>query len=619
MVERVSVLLEPMNITVEAQKGNVLLSILRDTEVGVESICGGRGDCGKCKVILVGGEVEDLSQKWQKHLSNQQFSEGYRLACQIRVVSDCVFRIPVESRILGPKILFSFPRTLKSIDPASKKYLARRVKLNDARHPPASALIEILDYSGPMPQLTEESSNKIQTLAYDATVTFALSETDGRPEIVSTELGDKTSSNYGLAIDVGTTTIVVALVNLNDGRILGIESDLNKQITYGEELVTRIGFSQESEGLRKLQDAVLKTVNDLVDQLSMKVGINITDLTDVTIGANTVMNHLLTGMEVTHLTEVNSKVSRKPTIRKSGELGIHANMNAYVYCLPNVSRFLGGDVIGGIVASGLTGSDDLSLLIDMGTNGEIAFGNKDWLVSCSCASGPAWEGEGIRFGMRGMDGAIEHVIIDHATLQASYSVIGNSLPKGICGSGMIDVAAEMFSSGLLDFTGKIMKKNTDLIRIGHEGLEYVVAKREKTSIEQDIVVTQRDISYIMDSKAAVCGAIIVLMEKYNLSIHDVKNFYLAGAFGAFTDLKNATTLGVFPEFPNSRVYPLGNGSLAGAYAALLSKSRRLEMEKAAEKMMYVDLLVETDFLDAYSYSAYIPGKREFFPSFGRLS
>jgi uncharacterized 2Fe-2S/4Fe-4S cluster protein (DUF4445 family) len=184
---------------------------------------------------------------------------------------------------------------------------------------------------------------------------------------------------------------------------------------------------------------------------------------------------------------------------------------------------------------------------------------------------------------------------------------------------MIDVAAEMFSSGLLDFTGKIVKKNTGLVRMGHEGLEYVIAEREKTSIDQDIVVTQRDISYIMDSKAAVCGAIIVLMEKYNLSIHDVKSFHLAGAFGAFTDIKNATTLGVFPEFPNSRVNPLGNGSLAGAYAALLSKAGRLEMEKAAEKMMYVDLLVETDFLDAYSSSAYIPGKREFFPSFNRSS
>ncbi|MCJ7770436.1 ASKHA domain-containing protein, partial [Candidatus Bathyarchaeota archaeon] len=562
LVEQVSVLLEPMNITVEDQKGTILLRILRDAEVGIETICGGRGDCGKCKVILVNGEAEDISPKWQKYLSPQQFSEGYRLACQVRVMSDCVFRIPVESRILMPKILFSFPTTLRSIDPASKKYLARRVELNDCRRLPVSAPIEILDYSGPIPQMTEETSNKIQALAEDAFMTFALSETNGHPAIVSIELGDKTSSNYGLAIDIGTTTIAVALVNLNDGRILGTESGLNKQMTYGEELVTRIGFSQESEGLRELQDAVLKTVNDLVDQLSLDVGISITDLTDVTVGANTVMNHLLTGMDVTYLNEANSKVSRKPIIRKSGELGLHANMNAYVYCLPNVSRFLGGDVVGGIVASGMTESDDLSLLIDMGTNGEIVFGNRDWLVSCSCASGPAWEGEGIRFGMRGMDGAIEHVKIDPSTLKTSFTVIGDSLPKGICGSGIIDVAAEMFSSGLLDFTGKIVKKDTDLVRMGREGLEYVIATRDKTGIDRDIVVTQRDMSYIIDSKAAVCGAIIVLMEKYNLAIHDVGNFHLAGAFGAFTDIKNATTLGVFPEFPNSRVNPLGDGSLA---------------------------------------------------------
>ncbi len=617
MVERVSVLLEPMNTKVEAQKGTILIDVLRDAGIGVESICGGRGDCGRCKVILLNGKIDDLSSKWQKYLSPQQFSEGYRLACQIRVLSDCVFRIPIESRIVMPKILFNFPKMLRSCDPASKKYLVKRVEQNDYGHLPLSSPVEIVGYSGPMPRITDEISNEIQTHANDAYMTFAISETNGHPEIVSTEPGDKTSSNYGLAIDVGTTTIAVALVNLNDGGILEIESGLNKQMTYGEELITRIAFSQESEGLRKLQDAVLRAVNDLVSQLSSETDISISDLTDITVGANTVMNHLLMGMDVTYLNQVNSRVSRRPIVRRSGELGIRANMNGYVYCLPNVSRFLGGDVVGGVVASGMTESDDLSLLIDMGTNGEIVFGNKDWLVSCSCASGPAWEGEGIRFGMRGMEGAIDHVTIDPSTLEASFTVIGDSLPKGICGSGIIDVAAEMFSSGILDFTGKIVKGNTGPVRIGHEGLEYVIATREKTGINQDIVVTQRDMSYVLDSKAAVCGAIIVLMEKYNISIHDVRNFHLAGAFGAFMDIKNATKLGVFPEFPNSRVNPLGNGSLAGAYAALLSKKRRLEMEETAEKMMYVDLLAETDFLEAYSSATYIPGKREFFPSSNR--
>jgi uncharacterized 2Fe-2S/4Fe-4S cluster protein (DUF4445 family) len=251
----------------------------------------------------------------------------------------------------------------------------------------------------------------------------------------------------------------------------------------------------------------------------------------------------------------------------------------------------------------------------MGTNGEIIFGNREWLVSCSCASGPAWEGEGIKFGMRGMDGGIDHIKIDPETFKASYTVIGDTLPKGICGSGIIDLSTEMFSVGILDFTGKLIAGKTTLVRRGHDGLEYVVATKEKTAIDQDIVITQQDMAYVIDSKAAVCGAIMVLLKKFNLSIYDVKNFFLAGAFGTYTDLKNATILGVFPEFPNAKVLPIGNGSLAGAYAALLSNEKRQEAEAVAEKMMYIDLILDTDFIETYSLAVYIPGKKELFPSF----
>jgi uncharacterized 2Fe-2S/4Fe-4S cluster protein (DUF4445 family) len=281
-----------------------------------------------------------------------------------------------------------------------------------------------------------------------------------------------------------------------------------------------------------------------------------------------------------------------------------------------VSRFLGGDAVGDILASGMYDSDELSLLVDMGTNGEIIFGNNTWLMSCSCASGPAFEGGGMRFGMRAMRGGIEHVKINPETFAAEYTVIGDTAPRGICGSGIIDAAAEMFSAGVLDFTGKIVEGSTPLVRKGREKLEYVLVPAEKTAIEKDIVITQSDMDYLMDSKAATCGSMIVLMRKLKVSVYDVKNVYLAGAFGAYADPRNLTKFGIFPEFPNAEVSPIGNGSIAGAYAALLSVEKRRKAEEIARKMFYVDLLEDPMFSDAYSESLYIPGSKEYFPTYG---
>jgi len=445
-----------------------------------------------------------------------------------------------------------------------------------------------------------------------------LSLSSGHPEIIDVEPGDKTGSNYGLAIDLGTTTVVAFLVDLTNGKILGKMSELNSQITYGEALVSRISYASTPEGLRRLQEKAVESINDLIDKLVSESKIRKEEITDICIGGNTVMNHLLAGIDTSYLAYVdgNKKVSRDPIIRKTKELGIHANPEAYIYCLPNVSRFLGGDAVGDVLASGMYDSEEISLLVDMGTNGEIIFGNNMWLMSCSCASGPAFEGGGIRFGMRAMRGGIEHVKINPETFEAEYTVIGNTRPRGICGSGIIDAAAEMFPVGLLDFTGKIVEGKAPLVSKGIDGLEYVLVPAEKTAIGRDIVITQRDMDYLMDSKGAACGAIITLMRKLKISIYDVKNVYLAGAFGAYTDLKNATKFGIFPEFPNAKIHPIGNGSIAGAYATLLSVEKRKKAEEIAKKMFYVDLLVDSMFADAYSESIYIPGSKEFFPTYG---
>jgi len=612
MVDRVKVIFNPMDKVVEVERGTILLDAIREAGINIRTICGGDGDCGTCKVILNKGEVSHVSTKYKDWLSPQEMSEGYYLACQIRILSDGEFTIPVESRIANPKILLSTEMLIDTLDPESKKYLVSLLPAQSGEH----RQIRLDDYSGPSPKVSDDIYNRL--LLMKEPITATLSRVNTTPEIIDIESGDRTSSNYGLAIDVGTTTIVALLIDLTNGKILGKASALNKQITYGETLITRIAFSRKVEnGLRKLQQAVVQTINDLVNRLTSSAGIKNEEITSVSAGGNTVMNHLLAGVDVDYLwfVDANDKVPRRPVIKKAKDLGLHTNPEAYVYCLPNVSRFLGGDAVGDVVASGMYDSDEISLFVDMGTNGEIIFGNKDWLVSCSVASGPAFEGAGVRFGMRAMRGAIEHVKINPESLEAEYTVIGNEPPIGICGSGLIDAAAEMFQVGVLDFRGKIVAGRTPLVREGRDGLEYVIAPAEKTAIARDIVITQRDMDYFMDSKGAALGGIMVLMKKFNFSIYDVKNLYLAGAFGAYTDLKNATKLGIFPEFPNAKIRPIGNGSLSGAYATLVSMKKRDHANTIAQSMLYIDLLADLMFAETYSEAIYIPGPKELFPSY----
>ncbi len=614
MRDLIKIFFDPMNKEIEVKRGTILLDAIREADIRIESICGGKGECGKCKVTLMKGEVSRLSTKCEKFLSHQEISEGHHLACQIRVLSDSEFTIPVESLVAHPKILTSTKMGIERLDPASKKYLVTLQPTRDDKH----HSIKLEGYSGPTPKVSDEIYKRLLSMEPEQQITATLSRTNTPSEVINIESGDRTSSNYGLAIDVGTTTIVAVLTDLTSGQVLGEASALNKQITYGETLLTRIAFSRKAHGgLQKLQQAVVQSINDLLDQLTSNAGIKNEEITSISAGGNTVMNHLLAGIDVDYLwyVDANDKVSRTPIIKKAKDLGLHTNPEAYVYCLPNVSRFLGGDATGDVIASGMYNSDETSLLVDMGTNGEIILGNKNWLVSCSVASGPAFEGAGVKFGMRGMQGGIEHVKINPESFEAEYTVIGNTLPKGICGSGIIDAAAEMFSAGILDFRGKIVEGSTSLVRKGRDGLEYVVVPAEKTVISRDIVITQRDMDYIMDSKGATCGGIMVLMRKFKLSIYDVKNFYLAGAFGAYTDLRNATKLGIFPEFPNAKTRPIGNGSLSGAYVTLLSMTKRDEANTIARNMLYVDLLVDAMFAETYSESIYIPGPKELFPSY----
>jgi uncharacterized 2Fe-2S/4Fe-4S cluster protein (DUF4445 family) len=611
----IRILLNPINREIFAEKGDILLNRLQDEGIHVEALCGGKGICGKCRVILENGRLEKRSNIPDKLLSHEELEAGYYLACMVKLIEDCEFTIPTESRIENPKILISSELKIPEIKPLVTKHLLESKPRKSSNILLSYKRLKLSNYIGASPRVPEEIYERISKFKDDL-VTVTVSRTNGFPEVINAEEGDTTERQFGLAIDIGTTTIVAILVNLITGEILGRGSGMNRQITYGEDLVTRTAIARTEDGLKKLQKVVVDTINEVVSKIYEETSVTPLEVNETTVGSNTVMNHLFSGLPSGYLEIANVEVSREPIIVKAKEVGLNVNPDSYIYCIPNVSRFLGGDAVGDVIASEMHKSEDMSLLVDLGTNGEIIFGNNKWLFSCSCASGPAFEGEGVRHGMRAAFGGIDHIWINDETKKAEVSTIGDVPAKGICGSGLIDLLAEVFRVGVMDFSGKFVA-NMPYVREGKWGLEYVVVPSRETSIGKDIVLTQADLDYVIDSKAAACGAVTVLMKKLKIDIYDAKHVYLAGAFGTYTDMDNAINLGILPEFPNAEYHPLGNGSLSGAYATLISMDKRQEAVEVAKNMVYIDLLVDLEFIEEYSKALYIPGEKEYFPSYNK--
>ena len=607
--KRVRAIFQPMNRNLMVPAGTPLLEALRESGIAIESICGGKGICKKCRVVLTKGKCATVVQTGGKRLSPEEEAKGYYLACQVRLTEDCEFTIPVESRIDSPKILLASTIKIDAIAPAVQRY---PVEVSPSAGPSCNLQsIRLAGYTGVRPYVPEGTLKRI--CASNEPLIATLSWARSPPEVLDVVATARAAPLYGVAVDLGTTTVVGSLVDLQTGQIVDTRSTLNKQITYGEELITRIGYASTPEKLAEIHAAAVESVDAVVTALARFAGLQKTDIVDMCLAGNTVMHHLFLGMEPRYLEMVNANVPRAATVRRAAELGLGLHERACVYCLPNVSRFVGGDAIGDVLASGMYASGEVSLLVDLGTNGEIILGNKDWMVSVSCASGPAFEGAGTTAGLRAMRGAIEHVTLGPGS-DVSYTVIGDVPPRGICGSGIIDAAAVMVEAGALDFAGKLRGDHAR-VRPGDEGMEYVLVPADRSATGRDLVITQHDVDYLMDSKAAVLGAIGVLLNKCKLAVDDVRHLYLAGAFGTYANIANATRLGILPEFPRATVHPIGNGALSGAYAALVSRRHRALAGEVAGKMAYIDLMVDTDFFEEYLAALYIPGKREMFPAY----
>ncbi len=602
---------QPLGKRVEVPIGTTILDAAIAGGIGIRSVCGGKGSCGKCKVIVREGRIEFDKALAKDFLTKDELDKGYVLACLAKVLSNAVIFIPPESRIERAKLLYEAILPKVSTLPAiSKRYI-----------PPSKACgyLETLSIE----ILSEDLRDRITDIIDQCNkgITIVYWSYGDRKEVIGIEIGDTTTNSYGIAIDIGTTKIVVYLVDLVTGSILDIESDYNKQLIYGEDIVSRISHVvKNKDNLLLLQRAVIDTINYLIHKIAMRKNINVNNIYEVSAAGNTVMTYFFVGIDPTPLLNTGIEVPRNEYILRSSDIGLNINPSGKVYCLPCAGRFLGGDVIGDILASGMHNSSDISLLIDIGTNAEVVIGCRDWLLATTAPGGPAFEGWGIKFGMRATDGAIERVRIDPKTLKAEYSVIGGKKPMGICGSGLIDLVAEMFRNKIIDTLGKIRRDiESPYIRKGSEGYEYVVVPAEESALGIDIVVSEKDIYNLIDSKSSVCAAIAVLLKKMRLSLNDISKVYVCGAFGRYLNLDSAIAIGMIPEFTNAELVYIGNGSLAGAYATLISTKYREDAIRVAKLIMYYDLMKDIDFMDEYLAGFVLPGRKELFPRWWEAS
>ncbi len=582
----VSITFLPSGKRLKVKKHSTILQAAQEAGEGIRSICGGKGSCGKCKVVLEKGKVEKNPEPHEKFIKK---GENTILACQSKILTDVQVFIPVESRLEKQQILAEFVIKEKDLKP-----LIRKEFYED------SFLPEIISKKGYRLTFSPEVEEGDLTLVLR----------DG--EVIDVEEGDTRDELFGIAVDVGTTTVVASLIDLKDGRVVDVTSDYNSQIIYGEEVLSRVEFARSRrDGLDVLQKAIISTLNKLIGDIMG--GIPSERIYDVVISGNTLMTHFFFRKDVEYLFETSEpRLERKPFVAKAKNLGLSVNPRANVFALPPVGKYVGGDIVGDVLTSGIASSGEISLMVDLGTNGEIVIGSEGWLISTSVASGPAFEGYEIKNGSRAVEGAIDHVKIKNPNEEPEYTVIGNVKPASICGSGLIDLLAELFKHGIVDFTGSLQE--SPRVRDGDDGKEYVVVEAEKTSTGKDIVFTQKDIDTLVMSKAAVCAGMSVLLKKAGIDIEDITRFYIAGAFGYYIDIENSFTIGLFPEFPNAEVLQIGNGALAGAYIALTSESKRKLTEKIAKIMTYFDLSTDPNFMEEYNAALSLPGNPQLFPT-----
>jgi uncharacterized 2Fe-2S/4Fe-4S cluster protein (DUF4445 family) len=618
-VAKHQVKLEPLAVTVEVPTGALLLEAAEAAGIDLQQPCGGQGRCGRCLVRLHG---EGGRRRSTIRLSSSDIAAGYALACQTVVEGDFDVTIPEQEAVVR-RLVTDHTAAKVEIPFAYDPVRDQPIRSISLRLPEPTLEDNLDDWSRLQRGLSEKGISRAQigitvlrklseVLRRSAWQPHVLLETDAwaLPQAPARliDISSAPLRPIGLALDIGTTTVTTFLVDLQTGEVLTSAAEYNGQIARGEDVISRIIHAAKEGGLEDLQGRVRATVDTLLERMRRRTGISPGEIAKAAVVGNTTMIHLFLGLDPSaiRLTPYVPVVNHPPPM-SAGDIGLAIHPDAAVDCLPGVASYVGADITAGILASGLDSHPELTLFLDVGTNGEMVLGTQDWMVTCACSAGPAFEGAGVVDGMRATLGAIEEVWINSNTLEPTVRVIGGGKAKGICGSGLISLLAELFITGVLDKGGNVdLGLDTPRVREGDHGAEYVVAWGESTESGNDITLTKVDVDNLMRAKAAIYAGFSVLAAKVDLDLADVRKVLIGGAFGKYINVEKAVQIGLLPDLPWDRFEFLGNTAVMGAYMALLSRQARMRAVEIADSMTYVELSADNTFYDAFTAALFLP-------------
>ncbi len=618
----------PHEKTVEVDEKESLIRAAMEAGVHINASCGGSGVCGKCRVLVEEGVIDGGISE---HLSSKDLDQGYRLACISKVASNLVVRVPVESEMETSRLnqqegsrhtaramytnvdelredgLFIPPveKIYLELDPATEgdnqadvTRIINHLRMKHDEH----RLLMTLSVMRKVPDVIRQGDFKV-------TVTIVRPvRKDGKNRITNVEPGDTRDRNFAIAVDIGTTTIYGQAIDLHTGEILAQHGEFNGQISYGEDVISRIMFAEKGDGLKILHNKVVENINTIVERLVRRGGISLEEVSTITLAGNSTMTQLFLEINPSYIRKdpyVPASIMYPPFLAKEAELAMAEHTIALMF--PGVSSYVGGDIIAGVMASGMYRSSELTLYMDIGTNAEIVIGHQDWMVCTAASAGPAFEGGGVKFGMRASKGAIEDFSIDPETFEPMIITVGNVKAKGICGSGLITIAARLLEAGVIDSRGKFNRElTTERIRENEEIWEYVLVYKDNTQIDRDITITEPDLDNLIRAKGAMYSAALTLLEEIGLGIQDVERIILAGGFGSYVDLQSAITIGLLPEIEPEKVTYLGNGSLLGCRINCLTNALRRNVGEVVNMMTNFELATTRSYMDHYMGALFLP-------------
>lgn len=616
--KRCTIRFEPSGLKIKVPAGTVLLEAAHKAGAYLTSICGGDGYCGKCKVVIDAGQFQSRPTTL---LTANEIRENVVLACQTKVLSDMIITVPKSHALETSQILMDADAHRFSdlageveagifpFDPLVRKLYVQMSQPTVSDHTADHERLYLgirEQIDAPIMQTGYRVLQRLSGLLRDSDykVTATIGRRGQTTEVIDVEADDQSKHNFAVAVDLGTTTVVAHLMDLTDAGTLDTEATYNSQINFGEDYIRRIIYAEQNDAFDEMQNRIVQDVNNLIVTLATRQRIDLRDITTVICAGNTAMVHFLLNLDSTRIRREPYVASASfiPPIR-AAEVGIQINKRGLLYCLPSVAAYVGSDIVAGVLTTRIFAKEGISLLADIGTNGEVVLGNKDWLVCASSSAGPAFEGGGVKHGMRAGNGAIEKLAFA-ADGSIEYKTIGDAPPVGICGSGLLDTLAALLTEGIIDRTGRFRADGHPGLTEGEEGRQFRLV--EASNNHQEIAITQADIDNLIRSKAGVFASIKVLMESTQTRTEDLDTVYLAGGFGNFLNVGRAVTIGMLPDVPPEKIKFVGNTSIAGAKTVLLSQKALETTEQIANSMTYFDLMSHPGYMDEFTRANFLP-------------